>query len=94
MHVAHGLDVSLGGVSLCGADLALNIGESIILNIAQPGTNFTFRVDAVVRRTLPSPHPGTFGFGLEFNNLDPARYAMLSQFLDAAAATLGHKPAS
>jgi hypothetical protein len=88
MHVAHGIDISLGGVSLAGANLALSVGDNVILNIAQPGTNFTFRVDAIVRRTLPSPHPGTFGFGLEFAGLDQSRYEMLAQFLDAAAATL------
>jgi len=89
MHQTHGLDVSLGGVSLCGPDLALTIGEQVILNLSQPGTNFTFRLDAVVRRTLPSPHPGTFAFGCEFLPLDPTRFALLVEFLESATAALG-----
>jgi len=92
MHATIGIDISLGGVSLAGAGLALSVGDNVILNIAQPGTNFTFRVDAVVRRTLPSPHQGTFGFGLEFTGLDQTRYEMLAQFLDAAAAALATRP--
>jgi c-di-GMP-binding flagellar brake protein YcgR len=88
MHAATGIDVSLGGVSLCAPDLALNIGDQVILNIAQPGTNFTFRLDAVVRRTLPSPHPGTFAFGFEFLPLDGTRQTLLAEFLEAAAAAV------
>ena len=88
MHATRGLDVSLGGVSMCGPDLALNVGEQVILNLSQPGTNFTFRLDAVVRRTLPSPHPGTFAYGCEFLALDPTRFALLVEFLESATASL------
>lgn len=89
IHVAHGIDASLGGISLCGADLALNIGEQIILNLAQPGTPLSFRVEAMVRRTLPAPHPGTFGYGLEFTQLDEVRQTLLSDFFETAKKAFG-----
>lgn len=84
MHVAHSIDVSLGGVSLAGTDLALSIGEQVILNLLKPGTILSFRLDAVVRRTLPSPFPGTFAFGFEFLPMDPTRLALFSEFLETA----------
>ena len=89
IHIAHGIDASLGGISLCGADLALTIGDQVILNLAQPGTPLSFRLEAVVRRTLPAPHPGTFGYGLEFIKVDDERHTLLTDFFDTARNTLG-----
>jgi hypothetical protein len=92
IHTAVGIDASLGGLSLCAADLALSIGETIVLNLAQPGTPLSFRVEAIVRRTLPAPHPGTFGYGVEFSGLDDARQTVLQDFFDTAVSTLGGSP--
>lgn len=87
MHVAHSIDVSLGGASIAGGDLALNIGEQVILNLLKPGTILSFRLDAVVRRTLPSPYPSTFAFGFEFLPMDPNRTALFGEFLETAVPT-------
>lgn len=84
MHVAHTIDVSLGGASAAGADLSLSVGEQIIVNLLKPGTILSFRVDAVVRRTLPSPYPGTFAFGFEFLPMEPNRQALFNEFLETA----------
>ncbi len=94
IHVAYGIDASLGGLSLCGSDLALNVGEHLILNLAQPGTPLSFRVEATVRRTVPAPHAGTFGYGVEFVSLEPARRAMLQEFYDASATALAAQSSS
>ena len=88
MHVAYGIDASLGGLSLCGNDLALNVGEHLVLNLAQPGTPLSFRVEATVRRTVPAPHAGTFGYGVEFVSLEPTRQTMLQEFYDASSRAL------
>ncbi len=94
IHVAYGIDASLGGLSLCGSDLALNVGEHLILNLAQPGTPLSFRVEATVQRTVPAPHAGTFGYGVEFVSLEPARRTMLQEFYDASATALAARSSS
>lgn len=91
MHVAWGIDGSNGGVSLCGQDLALHIGEHVVLNLSQPGTPFSFRVEASVRRTVPSPQPGTYAFGLEFMLQDESRATALYEFIATARETIARQ---
>lgn len=61
---ATSIDASLGGISFCGERLALRIGDQLKLGLPRSGSPLW--LGATVRRTLPSPHLGTFAFGVEF----------------------------
>lgn len=76
---ATGIDASLGGVSLCAERLALKIGERVNLSLASREGQGRLELDAVVRRTLPSPHPGTFAFGLELSAVSGEKLSILAR---------------
>jgi hypothetical protein len=76
---ATGIDASLGGVSLCAERLVLKIGETVRLALATRDGQSRFDLEATVRRTLPSPHPGTFAFGLELTALSGEKLANLAR---------------
>lgn len=87
IHTAQTVDVSMIGATIVVNDLQAQLGEPVIVNLIQPGTNFSFRRDGVVRRISPVEGPWVH-VGVEFAQLEPMREVLFAEFMNAAYAAL------
>lgn len=86
IHTAFTSSVSMTGVTVLLPEGEVSEGESIIINLIQPGTSFSFRRDGVVRRVIVVG--GTRHLGVEFSALDPMREVLFAEFMNTAYSTL------
>jgi len=87
IHTAYTVVVSMIGSTLVVSELQGQLGESVILNLIQPGTNFSFRRDGVIRRITPVD-PTWSHVGVEFAPLEPMREILFAEFMNTAFAAL------
>jgi hypothetical protein len=91
IHTAFTSDVSMIGATLLVSDLSAGIGESLIVNLIQPGTSFSFRRDGVLKWARPLEAPWT-QVGVEFSNLEQMRELLFAEFMNTAYAVLQKSP--
>jgi hypothetical protein len=87
IHTAHTVSVSMMGATVVVSDLQAQPGETLIINLIQPGTSFSFRRDGVLKRVSPVEGPWVHA-GIEFTVLDGARELLFAEFMNTAYATL------
>ncbi len=87
IHSAYTSDVSMLGATVLVTDFNIPVGEPLILNLIQPGTNFSFRRDGVLKRARPVEAPWT-QVGVEFSALEQMREMLFAEFMNAAYAAL------
>lgn len=92
IHTAHTVDVSMLGATIIVADHQAQLGETVIVNLIQPGTSFSFRRDGVVKRISVVEGPWSH-VGVEFAMLEPVREVLFAEFMNTAYATLKGPPA-
>ena len=90
IHTAYTTDVSMLSAGVLLSELTSPIGEPVILNLIQPGTNFSFRRDGVIKRITPVDAQWTH-IGIEFAPLEPMREVLFADFMNSAYATLQAK---
>ncbi len=86
IHTAFTRSVSMVGATVVMLDGEVGIAEQVIVNLIQPGTNFSFKRDGVVRRIQPAADG--LHVGVEFSPLDPMREVLFADFMNTAYATL------
>jgi hypothetical protein len=86
IHTAFTSSVSMTGVTVVLHEGEVAEGETIILNLIQPGTSFSFRRDGIVRRVIVVG--GTRHLGVEFSSLDAMREVLFAEFMNSAYSTL------
>lgn len=87
IHTAHTVDVSMLGATIIVPDQQAQLGETVIVNLIQPGTSFSFRRDGVVKRISSVEGPWSH-VGVEFATLEPVREVLFAEFMNTAYATL------
>jgi hypothetical protein len=90
IHTAYTTDVSMLSAGVLLSELTSPPGEPVILNLIQPGTNFSFRRDGVIKRVSPVDATWTH-VGIEFTPLEPMREVLFADFMNSAYATLQAK---
>lgn len=87
IHTAHTADVSMLGATIIVPDQQAQLGETVIVNLIQPGTSFSFKRDGVVKRISAVQGPWSH-VGVEFTMLEPVREVLFAEFMNTAYATL------
>ncbi|MFO0549689.1 MAG: PilZ domain-containing protein [Polyangiaceae bacterium] len=87
IHVGFTVDVSMLGATVATQDIQVQPGESVVVNLIQPGTNFSFRRDGIATR-LVAIEGNWSHVGVAFNALDPTREVMFAEFMNTAYSTL------
>jgi len=91
IHTAFTSDVSMIGATVLVSDLQAGIGETLIVNLIQPGTSFSFRRDGTLKwaRSLEAPWTQ---IGVEFSGLEQMREMLFAEFMNTAFAALQKSP--
>lgn len=87
IHTAYTVSVSMIGATLAVSELQGQLGETVIVNLIQPGTNFSFRRDGIIRRVTPIDATWCHA-GVEFAALEPMREVLFAEFMNTAFAAL------
>lgn len=87
IHTAYTVSVSMIGATLAVSELQAQLGETVIVNLIQPGTNFSFRRDGLIRRITPLDATWCHA-GVEFTALEPMREVLFAEFMNTAFAAL------
>ena len=91
IHTAFTSDVSMIGATVLVSDLQAGVGESLIVNLIQPGTSFSFRRDGILKWARPLEPPWT-QIGVEFSQLEQMREMLFAEFMNTAYAALQKSP--
>ena len=91
IHTAFTSDVSMIGATVLVSDLQAGVGESLIVNLIQPGTSFSFRRDGILKWARPLEAPWT-QIGVEFSGLEQMRELLFAEFMNTAYAALQKSP--
>ncbi len=91
IHNGYTTEVSMLSAGLLVQDAQVGIGETVILNLIQPGTSFSFRRDGLVKR-LTQLEGGWSHLGVEFTPLEPMREVLFADFMNVAFASVQTKP--
>jgi len=91
IHTAFTSDVSMIGATILVSDLQAGPGETLIVNLIQPGTSFSFRRDGTLKWARPLEAPWT-QIGVEFLALEQMRELLFAEFMNTAYAALQKSP--
>lgn len=91
IHTAFTSDVSMIGATVLVSDLQAGPGETLIVNLIQPGTSFSFRRDGILKWARPLEAPWT-QIGVEFSGLEQMREMLFAEFMNTAYAALQKSP--
>lgn len=91
IHTAFTSDISMIGATVLVSDLQAGVGETLIVNLIQPGTSFSFRRDGTLKWARPLEAPWT-QIGVEFLALEQMRELLFAEFMNTAYAALQKSP--
>lgn len=80
-------ELSVGGLFL-GADVAVQPGDAVHLEVWVPGSDRPVRVDGVVTHRDVAPRAGV---GVRFGDMDPSDCRVVEAWLDRLARAAGHR---